>query len=156
MRFIESQQLPGWIRFGAVLFILYLFFTIVNVDDLGILLKILILFPLSILTVLIWWTLLTEIDSENIYIKAKPFLNKKIPFTDIESWTIRTYRPIMEYGGWGIRFSRKGTAYNVSGNKGLQLALNSGKNILIGTQKPDGIRRILKSIIPEKELSNQT
>ncbi len=28
----------------------------------------------------------------------------------------RSYQPIVEYGGWGVRWSRSGRAFNVSGN----------------------------------------
>ena len=39
--------------------------------------------------------------------------------------------------GWG-------KAYNVSGNRGLQLELSSGKKILIGSQRADELARILQ------------
>lgn len=49
---------------------------------------------------------------------------------------MRTYSPIKEYGGWGYRITLKnGKAFNVTGNKGIQLVLKSGKKLLIGTQQ---------------------
>ncbi len=33
----------------------------------------------------------------------------------------RKYRPIREYGGWGIRYGWNGRAYSTSGNEGVQL-----------------------------------
>jgi hypothetical protein len=55
-----------------------------------------------------------------------------------------TYRPIIDYGGWGVRFGRKGMAYNVSGNIGLLISRKNGKTILIGTQKPDEMKEKLE------------
>ena len=45
-----------------------------------------------------------------------------------------TYSPLKDYGGWGIRYGRKGKAYNVSGNKGVMLSMKDGKAIMIGSQ----------------------
>jgi len=49
----------------------------------------------------------------------------------------REYKPIREYGGWGIRYVIGGIAYNVYGNKGVQLILKNKKKVLVGTQKPE-------------------
>src|SRR5438874_2325864 len=63
-----------------------------------------------------------RITADSIHIRFFPFLRKQIPLTTIVSFESRTYRPIREYGGWGIRYSfGNGWAYNVSGNRGVQL-----------------------------------
>jgi hypothetical protein len=64
----------------------------------------------------------------------------------IEKYEVITYDPILDYGGWGIKYNRHGKAYNVSGNKGLQLYLKNGKRILIGTQKESELTNFLTLI----------
>ena len=83
--------------------------------------------------------LYTRIDQEGVHYRMKPFQwkFKTIPWAEIDQIYVRKYSPILEYGGWGIRFGRNGTAYNVSGNQGIQLVLKNGKRILLGTGKPD-------------------
>jgi hypothetical protein len=54
---------------------------------------------------------------------------------------------LWEYGGWGIRYSWNGIAYNTKGNMGLQIVMNTGKRILIGTQKPEELAAYLKKFI---------
>ena len=81
--------------------------------------------------------LLTVINEDGIQIKFSPFTDFIIPFNKIKDYKIREYRPIIDYGGWGIRFNKSGKAYTVSGKIGLQIDLSNGKSILIGTQKPD-------------------
>ena len=44
-------------------------------------------------------------------------------------------------------FKGKGVAYNVSGNKGLQIVLKSCKKILIGTQKPEEIEKFANQLM---------
>ena len=57
---------------------------------------------------------------------------------------MRQYRPILDYGGWGIRWGPgKGWAYNVSGNRGVQLELLDGKQLLIGSQNPEKLAQMI-------------
>ncbi|MCX7920243.1 MAG: DUF6141 family protein [bacterium] len=101
--------------------------------------------------------LISEVHQDGILIWFYPFVRRKILFTDIKHYEARTYRPIAEYGGWGIRFGWNGTAYNVSGNRGVQLILKNGKRILIGSQKPDEfVRAIQKSSNLEFRINQST
>jgi hypothetical protein len=90
----------------------------------------------------------TVVRVDRIDIRFFPLHSRSIPFTEIRSYRVREYRPILEYGGWGIRMTRKnGRAYNVSGKQGLQLELVDGKKILIGTQKAEELMEALRQAI---------
>lgn len=89
----------------------------------------------------------TLIKTDGIYVRLYPF-HIKPKFYSWSSLTkayVRTYSPIVEYGGWGLRFSifGKGKAYNIAGNQGLQLELTNRKRILIGTAKPEELTHAL-------------
>ena len=88
--------------------------------------------------------LITEIKGDSIHIKFSPFTTQIIPFSEIIKYEIRQYRPIIEYGGWGIRFNKSGKAYTVSGNIGIQIQMSTGKGILIGTQQPNEFLQAMK------------
>lgn len=92
----------------------------------------------------------TSIDNNGISVRFFPFHLKKKHFNwdQLESCSIRTYKPVIEYGGWGIRktFSGKGTAYNVKGKVGLQLVFKNGDRLLIGTQKAEELNEVLKTL----------
>ncbi len=84
-----------------------------------------------------------EIDEEGIHYKYFPLISKMkmISKGEIQRYEIRKYKPILDYGGWGIKRKFKwGRAYNVSGNIGLQLYLTNGKKILFGTQRSQAIK----------------
>ena len=78
----------------------------------------------------------TEVVEEGLRIRFWPFhLNWMLfPFSSILKAEAVTYSPLAEYGGWGIRYGRKGKAYNVSGNKGVLLTLRDGMKVLIGSK----------------------
>jgi len=95
----------------------------------------------------------TEINKEGIKVQLEPFHRKPqfIDWQDIESAYIRTYSPLWEFGGWGLRFGLSGKAYIISGNRGLQLILKDGRHLLIGTQKDLELEQFLKRYDLEKQ-----
>ena len=99
----------------------------------------------------------TRVKIDGIYVRFFPFFltYRKYPWEDLEKATVRTYSPLAEYGGWGYRisFSGKGRAFNISGNKGLQLEFKNGKKLLIGTNKPDELAEVLKILVSETNFS---
>ncbi len=87
--------------------------------------------------------LVVEVHENHLSIRFPPFSHRTIDLKDITRCNARTYRPILEYGGWGIRYGWKGMAYNVSGNRGVQLELSSGKRVLIGSQRPEELVQMI-------------
>lgn len=95
-------------------------------------------------------TLETQITSEGIAVRFLPFhfKFKRYQWSDFSKIYPRKYSAIVDYGGWGIRFSLSGSgkAYNVSGKQGLQLQFNNGKRLLIGTQKSEELKAVLEKM----------
>ncbi|MHC4192731.1 MAG: DUF6141 family protein [Planctomycetota bacterium] len=92
----------------------------------------------------------TEVHSDRLRVRLFPFhiRHREIAAEDLSECYPRTYKPIREYGGWGIRcgFRRGvGRAYNMKGNQGVQLVFKDGKRLLIGSQKPDELAQVIKS-----------
>lgn len=117
----------------------------------------LITFSIILFITLLFWVfkLETRIKKEGIYVRFFPFHLKfrYYAWEDLTKCYVRKYAPLMEYGGWGLRYglSNSGLAYNVSGNKGLQLHLKrKNRKILIGTQKGEEINKVLSALGQEK------
>lgn len=94
--------------------------------------------------------LITEVRSDGVYIRFVPFHFKfqRIGFDTIKNCEARTYRPLIEYGGWGIRYRGfNSKAYNISGNRGVQLVLNNDKRILIGSQRSDELAAAINDMM---------
>ena len=72
---------------------------------------------------------------------------REFPLDTIADATAVVYRPLREYGGWGIRIGRKGMAYNVSGNEGVQVTLRNGKSFLLGSLRATELGQALRSRI---------
>jgi hypothetical protein len=95
---------------------------------------------LLVLILFILLKLKTTVTQEYIKITFFPLFSKKWNWTDITAAEIVTY----SFVGYGIRLSIKhGTVYNIKGNQGLAIHLKNGKKIMIGTQNPVELAKIL-------------
>jgi len=90
--------------------------------------------------------LITEVRPGELSVRLYPFRPTVIKLAQVASAEWREYSPLREYGGWGIRVSRRsGRAYNASGVQGIQLVMKDGQRILIGTQSPEGLLSALRT-----------
>jgi hypothetical protein len=90
--------------------------------------------------------LVTEVFAGRLVVGLAPFRRRTIPFTDIAEAKAVTYRPLADYGGWGVRWAgARGVAYNASGNRGVQLVLRDGRRVLVGSQRPEELVLALRS-----------
>lgn len=91
----------------------------------------------------------TQIKKDGIYVRLFPlqWSYKFFPWSSLTKCYVRKYNAIAEYGGWGWRLGLfgKGTAYNISGNEGLQLEFTNGKKLLIGTRKAGELSEVVNN-----------
>lgn len=95
--------------------------------------------------------LVVEVRGDGLYYRYYPFHFRwhHLAAEDIREVELRTYRPLLEYGGWGIRWGLKGKAYNVSGNRGVRLRLRNGKRLLFGSRRAEELPAALRGILPD-------
>jgi hypothetical protein len=108
-----------------------------------------IVLPISVSVLLLLMTLETEVHSDGLYVRFFPIhINyKKFSPDDLERYHARQYKPLREYGGWGIRFGRKNKVYSISGDKSVQILLKNGERVLLGSQKPYELVEAINTIM---------
>jgi len=96
--------------------------------------------------------LTVEVRSDGLYYRFFPFhwSFRRISAETLSKYEVHRYRPIRDYGGWGIRYGRSGKAYNVSGNRGVMLELSDGSRLLIGSQKPEELVNAISLALGKK------
>lgn len=92
----------------------------------------------------------TTVYPDRIEIWLWPLAHRVIPAVGIASVAARRYRPLREYGGWGIRGFGRNRAYNVSGAQGVQLVLANGNRVLIGSQRSGELAGAIESILQSR------
>jgi hypothetical protein len=69
-----------------------------------------------------------------------PTYRRVVLITAIQRLEVVRYRPMVDYGGWGIRTGRDGErALNARGDRGVRLFLSDGSRLLIGSQRPEAL-----------------
>ncbi|MEK6477710.1 DUF6141 family protein [Catalinimonas sp. 4WD22] len=96
----------------------------------------------------------TRINEKGIHHRFFPLQLqfRTIRWDEVEEVYIREYDALSEYGGWGIKFGNGGKAYTVKGRYGLQLELSDERKILIGTQKPIELERLIMQLLYDYEV----
>lgn len=79
-----------------------------------------------------------EVRSDHVLIAFGPvsLIRKRIQLSDIENVRGLTYRPLMEFGGWGIRPRPGKTAWTIRGNQAAAVTLKNGKQVYVGSEHP--------------------
>ena len=112
-----------------------------------------LIFGIGLPALFFFGRLITEVRDDGIYIRFIPFhrTSHRIAFTEMKQYEVRTYHPIREYGGHGIRYGSNGKAYNVSGDRGVQIELLNGERLLIGSQRADELWRAIQAKVGEQQ-----
>jgi len=149
--FSEIQRFQSLVMWGLLVFLtaamFYLSIRIAKLKRLvvAIVLSLATLVLLALDVICIISRMDTVIGANGILVVYKPFLSDSvfIPWTEVDSGYIRKYKPLREYGGWGVRNGKAGKAYNISGKDGLQLILKDGTKLLLGTHHPDQVEKAI-------------
>lgn len=149
--FNETQRFNSWwIWLIIILCAGFSIYPIVNTIQSGIpfsngqLLGIFVLVLVLLLFILL--KLETEVKEDGIYVRFFPFhfTLKFYDWNSIAQLEVVKFSPLMDFGGWGIRWGRKGKCYTVKGKSGLQILFKNGDQLLIGTQRPEELERIIQ------------
>lgn len=109
--FSETQSFPLW-TYGLMALVLFV--------------------VLSILTV----RQVTRVEPGAVTVRYGFLYSASIPTSDIRLAEAVQYRPIREYGGYGIRGTSRRRALNTRGDRGVLLTRGDGSTLLIGSQQP--------------------
>jgi len=136
--FEEEQPLPlGWVLLTPTLSLVLLLAAVLSGEELeagevALWVGLLLAFTMWLRRI----TLVTRVGSDEVTLQFKGlFKTRTVPISTIRQAQTRRYRPLLEYGGWGIKLGPSGWAYNVKGNEGVQLKLKENKSLLIGSQR---------------------
>lgn len=101
--------------------------------------------------------LVVIIDKEGIHYRFPMRIRKEklIEKEQILGYDVGKYGPF-KYGTWSLSkgsfyMMDRGIAYKIKGNTGLRLYLADGRDLLIGTQRPEAMKRAMRKLMNENE-----
>lgn len=80
--------------------------------------------------------LVVDVDERGIHVSFHLLWpTRHIPLDDVQRAHATAYSPLADYGGWGVRLSWRGWAFNTGGAEGVLVETKSGKRIMIGSRR---------------------
>ena len=84
-----------------------------------------------------------KITDNGVFFRFSPYHNKErfISKEEITAFSVRKFNVYREFGGYGLKKikGKKTWALTVKGNTGLEIIMQNGKKVMLGTQRPDFI-----------------
>jgi len=112
----------------------------------------LLLVTLAITVLLLAARLVVDVDRQEITIHFRLIWpTKRISIAEVRRACAMKYRPIIDYGGYGVRLGLKGWAYNVSGNEGVLVETIGGARLMIGSQRAKELEAAIERAKREQE-----
>lgn len=111
-----------------------------------------------LITALVDWLILSskievEVRSGDLRYRFKPFIMtwQIVKSKQIQDYHIKEITSIRETGGLGYRIRPGGVkALSAKGNMYMELSYNKGKKLLLGTQKPAELQRVMEKLMKKE------
>lgn len=102
----------------------------------------------AVLALLALAKLVSDVDERGIHVSFHLLWpTRHIPLEDVQRAHATAYSPLIDYGGWGVRLSWKGWAFNTGGAEGVLVETKSGKRIMIGSRRAKDLEEAIAKAI---------
>jgi hypothetical protein len=104
----------------------------------------------GVIALLLITKLQIEVSRQGIFVRLYPFQRRvrKIDLDGVTGARLVSFRPIRDYGGYGLRVRRDGKAYIVQGEQGVRLDYANGYHILIAARNAEVLHEAVLRILP--------
>jgi hypothetical protein len=89
-------------------------------------------------------------DDISVFFGLPGFRVLRLKVRDIASIELKEYAPLRDFGGYGIRFNGRITAYYMCGNRGVLLVMPGGKQVLLGSDHPEQLLAVIRAVSGRK------
>ena len=97
----------------------------------------------NVLMLVAFSNLQVVVDDEALVLRFKPgFVSRRLPLSEIESCAVVSNR---WYWGWGVRLTPHGTLYNVGGSRAVEVRLQSGRRVRVGSDEPERLAEAVRA-----------
>jgi hypothetical protein len=88
--------------------------------------------------------LVTEVRQGEVRVAMRGLSRShRIALDGVRSTTVIKFDPVRDWGGYGIRSTKRGRAYIASGTEGVQLNLADAGVVVIGSERPGELERAI-------------
>ena len=81
-----------------------------------------------------------------VHLGSVPLVRRFIPYVEILEVESVVYRPIREFGGWGVRGRGERKAWTARGDRAVKLTLTGGRELLVGSDRPHRLEERIRAV----------
>ncbi len=85
-----------------------------------------------------------------LHLGRVPLVRRTVPFGDIRALESVVYRPLREFGGWGVRRRGSRRAWTARGNRAVKLELSGGQELFIGSDNPQRLEERIRTVAGQR------
>lgn len=75
------------------------------------------------------------------------WIHRKVRYEDVMRTEAVTYQPLLEFGGWGVRWGKDGKkAWTARGNRAVVLHLRDGTRLYVGSDHPQRLEERIRAV----------
>jgi hypothetical protein len=90
--------------------------------------------------------LVTEVRGEELTVGMRGlWRSQRVPLSGIQAVETLDYDPVRDFGSYGVRTTRAGTAYLAGAAGGVRIKLAGGKKLVVGSRRPDELAAALRA-----------
>ncbi len=90
-----------------------------------------------------------EVNDRGLFVRLFPLQRKvrQIDLNNVSEVVPVDYRPLRDYGGYGLRQAPDGKAYHLRGQSGVRIDYENGYHVLIGAQDPEALADAIERVL---------
>ena len=81
-----------------------------------------------------------------VHLGRVPLIRTAVPFAQIVDCAAVEYRPIAEFGGWGLRGTKQRRMWSARGNRAVRLDLADGRVVFLGSDHPQRLEERIRTL----------
>jgi hypothetical protein len=96
--------------------------------------------------------LTVEVRHDEIFLKlgSGHVFRERVPYERIERLEALRYRPLVEFGGWGVRGTKQRKAWTARGDRAVVLHLVDGRELYVGSDHPQRLAERIRVTAGER------
>jgi hypothetical protein len=81
-----------------------------------------------------------------VHLGSVPLVRRSVPYAEVLAIESVAYRPIAEFGGWGVRGLGRRKAWTARGDRAVKLSLSGERELLIGSDHPQRLEERIRAV----------
>lgn len=95
-------------------------------------------------------TVLVQETRLYLYLGSVPLIKRVVPYEEILELESVEYRPLVDFGGWGVRGMHHRKAWTARGNRAVLLTLTDNRELYVGSDHPQRLEERIRTVAGDR------